>query len=1324
MLNKEIKISFPNKNIHKTRNEIKEFYMTHELPNRQPIKESMDNNNNNQDNDEENYYLYDKHINNFQFNTEAIDKSNFADKTQTDILEILHKKRNSFKDCFKILDKKTLIKIVNWSEREETDEEFKKRKDEEAQEKLKKFEKEKDSKNKKKPANNAAANKPLQQAKDQIGNLDQLNFQFNSDERLKIKEIKPSNLYLLNEPKYNSYVKWILSIMQMVKDLNLSDAQTGKSIIANIYPQKDGFPIASASGKYWIKLYLMGKARLVEIDDLIPCNKNEDFIFPRCDRLDEIWPALLTKAILKLHSHKRLSKYCEETGDLSVLYSLTGFIVEKLLINSMRVLNIEKYLQSNENYLQMHKIIACMAWKEEEEIIIEKRVSPAAAKNDENSKMKKLASIKSINLNSNFNKMSSKKSIVSVYNNLDQIPEEMQKTEKDDIEHASLKKKRNSSITSKKKKLSNSKINSYLSNPNQIKAFAEKTIIGTPNNENNYVNFLKNIPEENNFDLDDKNFKEINEDNKINESSAFNSVNNENTSQTNDQNNNNNNQALNEFNSYPKEKNSFLITPKNQEFGSRLKNTFSDIKANKFDLLNNRPRRSSVAFLFPKGKEELKIENSISNKNNNNNNNDTEDDDPTNKYNKQSNKENLLFNTNEVNISPEGKYETEGQTGQKFLVSLGRNEKNILKTSKNIIKFDFNLELTEKTDSQKRDDILSNYLYPILDFFDNKKFNMQRLKPLDFSDIKKLGQEGRTPGIYKQLSKEDKKKYLENLLEVQTKQREMKNKRIEEIVREGRKYNFIKIKNNTIGIPKLELYIPYTEQEILMTKKCLENKWDFPPPAYYDNYAAENKGRNESTLILTETNADDLTKSPKKDLKKVEKSPKKSINKTNSPVREKNRNKDLIEAADANDKFNLEDEHAHKENFKEEASLNEIDKGLLEEKLEQNKDSKAKAINKKKSTWSKEVYLNIIDHNLEQFENSIEPLAKYNGGNWLNYSEFKKYFNFFILLHHPKSFKCQNSCDNLWSYNNDCYEYNKNTSVIFLNNLSEKFNENLNDEGETDVNNFENKEILNTKRERMMQQKKSTLLILFEPNHTNFKSAELEELFYYANFDLIDSYGKEIQNNIILSKFYSTYLNENLEKEKNYFLILKSFVCPFGFNFSVYSDHACDSIDYGTYLKKFYSFENKVFKIDHTAFQRNKTSLIAKFKIKLIEKTYFKINLDYSDKLSKKFMEIYLFFGRSTQNKKRINFDLNEKILFEPLPGQDEFILALVVNPPYVINSNSIEVDFYYDRSNAKIELLDTYEPFKLYDRIKANKYGIVFKEFIFVSSLFYSIFF
>ena len=77
----------------------------------------------------------------------------------------------------------------------------------------------------------------------------------------------------------------------------------------------------------------MGKYRKIEIDDTMPCGKYDEMLLPKCNNLEEIWPQILTKAILKLYSYIYLttdSHLWEEIGDISIITSLTGYIGEKL----------------------------------------------------------------------------------------------------------------------------------------------------------------------------------------------------------------------------------------------------------------------------------------------------------------------------------------------------------------------------------------------------------------------------------------------------------------------------------------------------------------------------------------------------------------------------------------------------------------------------------------------------------------------------------------------------------------------------------------------------------------------------------------------------------------------------------------------------------------------------------------------------------------------------------------------------------------------------------------------------------------------------------
>jgi hypothetical protein len=69
----------------------------------------------------------------------------------------------------------------------------------------------------------------------------------------------------------------------------------------HIYPKgKDGTPMYNASGKYMVKLFFLGAWRKITIDDRIPVD-NEGKPLLICSSIsNELWPLLLTKAVLKI----------------------------------------------------------------------------------------------------------------------------------------------------------------------------------------------------------------------------------------------------------------------------------------------------------------------------------------------------------------------------------------------------------------------------------------------------------------------------------------------------------------------------------------------------------------------------------------------------------------------------------------------------------------------------------------------------------------------------------------------------------------------------------------------------------------------------------------------------------------------------------------------------------------------------------------------------------------------------------------------------------------------------------------------------------------
>ena len=68
------------------------------------------------------------------------------------------------------------------------------------------------------------------------------------------------------------------------------------------------------------------------------------------------------------------------------------------------------------------------------------------------------------------------------------------------------------------------------------------------------------------------------------------------------------------------------------------------------------------------------------------------------------------------------------------------------------------------------------FLYNVIEFFDNKKFNMKRLLPIDFSDLKAMVKQLNTTYVFKQLPREEKKIYIQKLKEIKQIQKQEKAK--------------------------------------------------------------------------------------------------------------------------------------------------------------------------------------------------------------------------------------------------------------------------------------------------------------------------------------------------------------------------------------------------------------------------------------------------------------------------------------------------------------------------------------------------------------------
>ena len=79
----------------------------------------------------------------------------------------------------------------------------------------------------------------------------------------------------------------------------------------------------------------MGKEKKIDIDDKIPVTYGAS-LFPRNVNNKEIWPMILTKALMKLNSPRWIDETAKEVevGDGSIIYALTGYVPETIDLNN------------------------------------------------------------------------------------------------------------------------------------------------------------------------------------------------------------------------------------------------------------------------------------------------------------------------------------------------------------------------------------------------------------------------------------------------------------------------------------------------------------------------------------------------------------------------------------------------------------------------------------------------------------------------------------------------------------------------------------------------------------------------------------------------------------------------------------------------------------------------------------------------------------------------------------------------------------------------------------------------------------------------------
>ena len=1009
-----------------------------------------------------------------------------SEKSDSDDNNITGKKDENavYKDYFNILRTKPNITVVKFIQRQETEEEYNERIEREKEE-IEKFKIEK-KKNK---------------------NLEPRITEVNM-EKLKINEASPSKINM--KESYPIYCRWLASIFEIIKDRNITDVNTNCTLFQRIYPQENGVPIYNPKGIYWIKLYNLGKLRKIVIDDRMPCDKYDRFFLPKCDNLEEIWPAILTKALIKLYSYKIVSNNFKECGDYEIIYALTGFIPE--MVDLIKEKNLYKMF---DNY------------------------------NNEN-----------VNNNENEdNKNEDKKDEGSI---------------KQDIEKNNISKVNNSSFLSHGKSNNETELNidNNINNEENSKfIFLEKALSDENYTENNcYMFCYKKTNEQPKLEYDKK--MEI-QPQKVYDSSQRRI-------------------RMNSLSSSPNKKGVVVIHgKKNRKVSIKVDNAEElkkEIEKEEKQLIAAGQRRSSLIRFKTLSSQNNKVLLELEKRKMEllNKKNDNLDDSNSNK----------LSNDNTINRSKGSKINPQSP-------------------------------IKERIVDIYMDKIYIGVIYDIIEFFSNYNYNMSRLVPIDFSDLRAMIKNFNTNNIFKQLSREEKRKYIQQLKEIKMKQKEEKTKRIESLKTKGKMYYSIKIQNSAVEEP---VFIrSHTDEEIEMTKKILLNKWEFPPIEYLEHVYQQSHPNQENNESITQIN---------------------------------------------------------------------------QNKNENDESDKKK---KKEYTWSKDVYMQLIENNTEQFKEQKEPLIR-KEGTWIEPNDFFNCFDSFIILYNPKIYSNIFDWDNLWYDTKDVMSINTQNKVLHL-----VPNENT---------------------------KKSYMVIVFCVNSDNkfiFRDAP-----FTIHFILLKKDDKIEDGRIItLDSFFGTKHIDQLNTNEEYFIVFTGGLFPTGFYLKFYSDFTIEPLLYNDYLSDYRGYTKQTYTIEHPNLNKNEFYVLLRVSVKLEVKTKFVvINNNTKDKALKDYTELYICENGNGNFKRNITFDN----IFELQPKQYFFVITCI--PPYNVEGDTFDIDILsypednqildvsqtntaipgdVNKAQAQLEQIEHINPYDITDKYIPNKHFILFKEYIFSGDIVYS---
>ena len=480
-------------------------------------------------------------------------------------------------------------------------------------------------------------------------------------------------------------------------------------------------------------------------------------------------------------------------------------------------------------------------------------------------------------------------------------------------------------------------------------------------------------------------------------------------------------------------------------------------------------------------------------------------------------------------------------------------------------------------------------------------------------------------------------------------------------------YKLIKIKTSVGNYPVLNVNPPFTNNEIKLAKKCILNEWTEPPNEDDDkSKASPNKAGDKDFKIEM------------------------------SPVKENEENK------------------GENEKQEDEGEGQEKEKPMI-----------------------------------------YEPRTRAPGGIWLQAGDFPFCFQYFIVFHNEEKIKNKLIHKDLWTDPQNTYKVNEDDIYIRVRDpTDEEIQEQQEQEEPAEDEHDKYKNI----EKDLKKDNRKHVLVGFSPNPTLKYADKLPR--YYCRLTSIDTSSvmnlraekesKEEDNNIVLSDFKE---DEELQKEflfSHYFsgqmlklenipkLILKpSIYAPLGYNMWLASESKIEIINRSQFFVEEEDLFSKSYQVEQFNVQKEKYTLLFKFdfnptradtecqfslktddkylysfmRMKIIDKAGLEMDPEDDDKplsLNQKLVE-----STSITTLNAVN---TEKITFQPNKDKG-YSLICETMAPYDVYFLNLDLDMITNREDLELERIEMVEPLLYTDLYIPYKYGIIFKEKIYVGA-------